>query len=51
MGKKRFREKLAKDPDYYSREKAKARMKAWFAQLKERDPERRRMVQSSPRLE
>ena len=41
---KRFRENLAKDPDYYSRKKVLARMKAWLAELKERDPERYRMV-------
>src|SRR5438034_8823767 len=40
----RFRENLAKDPDYYSRKKVLARMKAWLAELKERDPERYRRV-------
>src|SRR5437016_10635194 len=36
---KQFRENLAKDPDYYSPEKVKARLKARFTELKERNPE------------
>jgi len=36
---KRFRENLAKDPDYYSPEKVKAWLKARFTELKERNPE------------